>query len=69
MRSLSIWPDLAFTETGLSSASSLHFQRDIGLAPERVETLHLRPRLVTERFVAAGVVEPPYVFEDGELEL
>jgi hypothetical protein len=50
-------------------ASSLHFERDIGLEPGSVERLHVGRRNVAEGFVQAGVVEPAEVFDDGELEL
>jgi hypothetical protein len=50
-------------------ASSLGFERDLGLGPGSVEGLHLGRRDVAERLVQTVVVEPADVFDDGELEL
>jgi hypothetical protein len=50
-------------------ASSLQLERDIGLDPRSVEGLHVGRWDVAERLVQAGMVEPAYVLDDGELEL
>jgi hypothetical protein len=49
-------------------ASSLHFERDVGLVPGSVEGLQLGRRDVAEGLVEAVVVEPADVLDDGELE-
>jgi hypothetical protein len=50
-------------------ASSLDFERDIGLGPGSVESLKFGRRDVAEGLVQAVVVEPADVFDDAELEL
>jgi hypothetical protein len=50
-------------------ASSLCFERDIGLELGSAERLHLGRWDVAERFVPAVMVEPADVLDDGELEL
>src|SRR3954463_485405 len=57
-------PDRLSRRPGLL-ASSLHLERDLGLAPRSVESFEFGRRGVAERLVQARVVEPADVLDDG----